>query len=190
MSGMAHGWRPREPRMRPPEHVLKETSIVWSCAHSHGYRDSAIWEGGLGGSTCITHVATSLPYFWLQLLLHRRPSWQCPNLKMPAFRSESTIGTTRTTTTGMTEKTGPTDSIVRKTPGVLTNSRRRAKGSSRNTGTGATVIQIRIDGLLNRTTERSRMLTGRERLRIRIDGASLVSGSARYGTGKRFSLKV
>jgi hypothetical protein len=149
---MAHGWRHREPRMRPPEHVLKETSIGWSCAHSNGYRDSAIWEGGLGGSTCITHVVTSLPYFWLQLLLHRRPSWQCPNLKMPAFRSESTIGTTRTTTTGMTEKTGPTDSIVRKTPGVLTNSRRRAKGSNQITGTGATVIQIRTSyGEMRRT---------------------------------------
>ncbi len=149
---MAHGWRPREPRMRPPEHVLKETSIGWSCAHSHVYRDSAIWEGGLGGSTCITHAVTSRPYSWLRLLLHRRPSWQCPNLKTPAFRSESTTGTTRTTTTGMTEKTGPTDSIVRKIPGVLTNSRRRTKGSNRNTGTGATVIQIRTScGDIRRT---------------------------------------
>src|SRR5580704_15725840 len=43
----------------------------------------------------------------------------------------------------MTRKTGPIGSFDLKITRVLPNSRRRAKKSSRNTGTGGTVIQTR-----------------------------------------------
>jgi len=141
---------------------------------------------GLGGSTCITHVVTSVSYSWLPLLLHRRQSWQCPHLKTPAFRSESTIGTTKTTMSGMTEKTGPTGSIVRKIPGALTNSRRRAKGSNRNTGTGATVIQIRTSyGEIRKTEPAMYRSTPAKREGLRVTGgASLVCFLAQFVLSK------
>jgi hypothetical protein len=63
------------------------------------------------------------------------------------IKVESTIRTTRIITTGMTTKIAPGGSILRKTTRVLTNSRRRTRKSSRNTGSGAMLIQIRTSKL-------------------------------------------
>jgi hypothetical protein len=61
-----------------------------------------------------------------------------------AFKSESTIGSTRIITTGMTTKIAPGGSTSTKTTRIHVNSRRQTKGSSLITGIGATLIQIII----------------------------------------------
>src|ERR1700676_2461309 len=59
------------------------------------------------------------------------------------IKTESTIGTTRITTTGMTRKIAPGVNTRRKTTGLLRNFRRRTTRSSRNIGIGAMLIRTR-----------------------------------------------
>jgi hypothetical protein len=65
---------------------------------------------------------------------------------------------------------------------VLTNSRRRAKGSNRNTGTGATVIQIRTSyGEMRKTEPAMYGSTPAKREGLRVTGgASLVCFLAQF----------
>jgi hypothetical protein len=131
-------------RSRPPvECALRDINYPVISAMSQLPRSETGTLGIWRETTCIA-LATSLQSFWLPFLQYRRPYWPPPDLKAPVFKSAFTIETTRTTTTGTTRKTEPMGSIVREIPRVLRNTRRQAKSNSRNTGTGATVTQIRI----------------------------------------------
>src|ERR1019366_1917472 len=87
-------------------------------------------------------MVTLLRYFSPPPLRHPCQLWLLPGPKAPPVRSESTIRTTRTTTTGMTTKTRPGGGTLRKTRRSLKHSRGQARRSSRITGTGATTIQM------------------------------------------------
>src|SRR5580704_19571680 len=89
------------------------------------------------------HVVTSLRFSWPLPSWRQWQLWPFLCLKMPRFRSEFTIRTTRIITIGMTTKTAPGGRTKRKTTRKVTSFPGQTTSSNLNTGIGAIAIQIR-----------------------------------------------
>src|SRR6202030_2679439 len=88
-----------------------------------------------------------------------------PDLKRITIKTESTIKNTRIITTGTTTKIKPGGNTLATTTRARTNTRRRARRSSRNTGITATLIQTKTSNVthIERRTQENKNSSGAER---------------------------
>jgi hypothetical protein len=122
-------------RLEPTKRELYETLIPPHPAHTHSCR--------LPNADILTfgdHMHRSHHYL-ASLFLTAALAAPISILAAPVPQ-ESTIKTTRTITTGTTTRIAPGTGTSLKTTGILTNSPERTSGSSRSTGTGATLIPM------------------------------------------------